>query len=184
MLKQVLLLGCLLMAGLMARAQKVLVLENPVKFKRFFFFPGDFIRFQGKDGYSRFSGRIEAVDDSMLVLIKAVSLEDEAGEDHRVYRDYVPLHEIGAVYPPKRTTWSYVKNIYSGSAMIGGGGLIGLTAVNALIYESPPDINGLIVAGGILVSGFIMRYIGRDKYKIGPKWQIRTMEQLMTPSGL
>ena len=60
--------------------------------------------------------------------------------------------------------------------MVGGGVLILITAANTLLEDQEPDGNSILIATGILVSGFAVKYIGRDKYKVGKKWRIRAMD--------
>ncbi|MEM6346283.1 MAG: hypothetical protein AAF927_20510 [Bacteroidota bacterium] len=155
---------------------KVLTLENVKRYKRIVFRPGDFIRFQTKDGKAQYNGQIESINDSSIVLLKIVKMANEGDATNNVLRDYVPIREIDMVYNPYKTAWKTFKNMYSGSAMIGGGGLIIITALNAWTSDLPPDPSSVLIATGILTSGFIVRYIGRDKYKLGEKWQLKTME--------
>ncbi|MEL7529744.1 MAG: hypothetical protein AAFN10_00475 [Bacteroidota bacterium] len=155
---------------------KVLTLENAKRFKRIVFRPGDYIRFQTHDGRAQYNGQIESINDSSIVILKVVKMTNEGDATNNVFRDYVPIREIDMVYNPHKTVWQTFKNWYSGSAMISGGGLILITALNAWTSDLPPDPNSVLIATGILTSGFIVRYIGRDKYKLGDKWQLKTME--------
>lgn len=178
-MKKLLLLVILYAIALSGFSQKILSVENPRKFKRIMYFPGDYIRFQGKDGKSSYHGLIEAVDDSMIVLIKSIKQANSGDETTNTFRDYVPISEIGTVYNTEKTYWQYFKHMYSGTAMVAGGVLIGGTSVNTLLEQQTPKAESLLIATGILVSGLIVRYIGRDKYKIGNRWQIRAMEPLV-----
>jgi len=155
---------------------KVLTLENAKRFKRIVFRPGDFIRFQTRDGRAQYNGQIESINDSSIVILKVIKMANEGDATNNVLRDYVPIREIGIVYNPYKTGWKTFKNMYSGSAMIGGGGLIIITALNAWLSDLTPDPSSILIATGILTSGFLIRYIGRDKYKLGDKWQLKTME--------
>ncbi|MFK7924506.1 MAG: hypothetical protein AB8H47_21295 [Bacteroidia bacterium] len=155
---------------------KVLTLENVKRYKRVVFRPGDYIRFQTHDGRAQYNGQIESINDSSIVILKVIKLANEGDATNNVLRDYVPIREIDMVYNPNKTGWKTFKNMYSGSAMIGGGGLIVITALNALTSDLPPDPSSVLIATGILTSGFLVRYIGRDKYKLGDKWQLKTME--------
>ncbi|MDX2245305.1 MAG: hypothetical protein SF052_00905 [Bacteroidia bacterium] len=173
---------CLLfLITLSGYSQKILAVENVNKLKRVKYFPGDYIRFQGHDGEAKYYGFIESVDDSMVVLVKSVKFANSGDETNNMYRDYVPLREIAAVYNTDKTYWRYFKNMYSATAMISGGVLIGGTSLNTLLENDTPDPQSLIIATGILFSGFIVKYIGRDKYKVGGnrKWQIRAMEPIV-----
>jgi hypothetical protein len=173
------LLLLLLLTGYSLPAQKVLAVENVHRLKRITFQPGDFIRFQTRDSKARFNGVIETVTDSNLVIVRAVKMENEGDATNTVFRDYVPLREIEMVYDPAKTYWKYFKNMYSGMAMIGGGMLITFTAVNSIAGDQVPDPTSVIIATGILTSGFIIRYIGRDKYRVGKRWTLRAMEPMV-----
>lgn len=155
---------------------KVLAVENVKRFKRVVFRPGDFIRFQTHDGKAQYNGQIESVNDSSIVILKVIQMSNEGDATNNVLRDYVPIKEIGVVYNPAKSSWKTFRNMYSGSAMVGGGGLILITALNAWTSDLPPDPDSILIATGILTSGFIIRYIGRDKYKLGDNWQLKTME--------
>ena len=180
LLLYVLLLACCLPAF----SQKYLALEHNKRFKRIIFKPGDYVRFQTHDGEAKYSGIIEAVDDSTIVLVKVVQLENEDDATNNVFRDYVPIKEIRAIYNGRPSYWKYFKRMYSGTAMVGGGLLIVITALNTLLENDVPDPNSLIITSAILTSGLIVRYIGRDKYKIGKKWSLRAMEPMVLDSEL
>lgn len=161
-------------------AQKVLALENPRKFKRFIFEPGDYIRFGTSDSQAKFSGIIESVDESFVVIIKTVKIENEGDATNNVFRDYVPISEITKVFNVEQTGWRIFQNIYSGSAIVGGGALILIGVVNAIINNSPPDPNSLILAGSISASGLLVKLLGRNKYKIGKGgWGLRAMDPII-----
>lgn len=173
---KVILIVSLLFSGSQAYSQKVLALENAKKYKRLIFNAGDFIRIEGRDSQARYSGYIESVNDSSVVLVKVVKMENEGDATNNVFRDYVPIEEIQAIYNGEKNYWQYFRNMYSGTAMVGGGVLILITAANTLLEDQEPDGNSILIATGILVSGFAVKYIGRDKYKVGKKWRIRAMD--------
>ncbi|MEZ4827236.1 MAG: hypothetical protein R3C61_13310 [Bacteroidia bacterium] len=180
-MKKTILVSLLCTLAFSGYCQKILAVENVNKLKRIKYFPGDYIRFQGKDGDAKYYGIIESVDDSMVVLIKSVKFANAGDETNTLYRDYVPLSEIGTVYNTEKTYWRYFKNMYSATAMISGGVLIGGTSLNTLLENDTPDPQSIMIATGILFSGLIVRYIGRDKYKVGGnhKWQVRAMEPMV-----
>ncbi len=163
-------------------AQKVLAIENVYRMKRIIFQPGEFIRFQTHDGNSRYNGVIESVNDSMMVIVRSVKMENEGDATNNLFRDYVPLREISVVYDPTQNYWKYFKNMYSGLAMIGGGMLLTFTAINSWTQDRAPDPGSVVIATSIMTSGFIVKYIGRDKFRIGKKWQIRSMEPMILDS--
>ncbi|MEM8891145.1 MAG: hypothetical protein AAGD28_24420 [Bacteroidota bacterium] len=175
MYKIILLLSLFLCSSQLS-AQKVLALENAKKFKRLFFKQGDFIRIEANDSQARYSGYIESVNDSSVVLVKIVKMENEGDATNNVFRDYVPLSEIKAIYNGEKTYWHYFRNMYSGTAMVGGGVLILITSANTLLENQEPDASSILIATGILISGLAIRYIGRDKYKIGKRWKLRAMD--------
>lgn len=162
------------------QAQKVLSLENPAKFKRILFQPGDYIRFGTDDTQAKFSGLIESVDDSVVVIVKTVKIENEGDATTNVFRDYVPIREITKVYEMDRNWWFFFRNMYSGTAIIGGGALILGTIINSIILDTPPDPNSIILASSVSASGLLVRYLGRNKYKIGKKWQLRAMDPMVS----
>ncbi|MEM7660317.1 MAG: hypothetical protein AAF399_29700 [Bacteroidota bacterium] len=174
-------LCCLLWLGMvfpMGQAQKLLSLENPKKFKRILFQPGDYIRFQGQDGQAKYEGIIESIDESFVVLVKSVQV-DGSDQNSLLYRDYVPISEIRAVINSRPSPWRTFRNGYYATAILGGGMFIGLTTINTLTQDTSPDPTTLIVATGLLTSGLALRYLGRDKFKIGKRWQLRAIEPMI-----
>ncbi len=176
-----LLLLCLLPEGF---TQKILALENPKKFKRIIFQVGDPIRFGTDDSQARFSGMIESVDDSVVVIVKAVKVENEGDGTNNLFRDYVPIREITVVYNLDRDWWYFFRNAYSGTALIGGGALVAISVINALIENQNPDPASIIIASGISASGLLARTLGRNKYKLGKQWRLRAMEPMILDSEL
>ena len=160
-------------------SQKVLSLENPGRFKRIFFQPGDVIRFGTEDSQGKFSGVIESVSDSVIVIVKVVQIENEGDATNNVFRDYVPLREITVVYNTRGNWWSTFRNMYAGAALVGGGALIGIGVVNSIIENQAPDPGSMILAGSISASGLLMRSLGRNKYRIGKSWQLRAMDPMV-----
>ena len=161
--------------------QKVLSLENPNKFKRHIFEPGDYIRFHTHDSQARFSGVIEALNDTIIVLVKQVYDSDQRDATPRTFRDYVPISEIKVLYLTKPSFWGKLKETYYRSTMVGGSIVIGGTVINTLTGGGPPDPIFMILSTSILTSGFLVKYLGRDKYKIGKKWTLRVMEPMVIP---
>lgn len=163
-----------------AQAQKVLSLENPVKFKRILFQPGDYIRFGTDDSQAKFSGMIEAVDDSTVVIVKTVKIENKGDATTNVFRDYVPISQITSVYEKDRNWWYFFRNMYAGTAIIGGGGLLLGTIINSIILDTPPDPSSIILASAVSASGLLIRYLGRNKYTIGKRWQLRALDPMIS----
>ena len=164
-------------------AQKVLALENYDRFKRIILYPGDNIRFKTFDSGSTYKGVIELVTDSTLVILKSVKVKGAKGTTRQEFRDWVPISEIKTIYSNKNDYWRYFKNMYSVMAMAGGAMLLAGTAVNTLTSSAKPDESSVIIASAILLSGLAVRYIGRDKYKIGKRWQLRAMEPVVEADG-
>ncbi|MDX1908787.1 MAG: hypothetical protein SF053_17255 [Bacteroidia bacterium] len=152
-------------------AQAQLWLENPHKFKRYVFQPGDFIRIQGLNKLDRLSGTIESLSDSQIVLVRRVA----TGDYHEFYREYVPLSSVTAIYNDQPTYWRYVKNGWSSAATIGGGAIIIGAIVNNTLYQQAPDPESILIAAGIMTTGFIIRHIGRDRYRLGSRWRLRVV---------
>lgn len=161
--------------------QKVLSLENPNRYKRYIFSPGDYIRFQTADANSIFSGYIEAVDDSIIVLVKQIKVDDQANANKRIFRDYVPICEISAVYRAKPSFWGRLRQGYYKSSMIGGSVLIVGTSVNTLAGGGPPDPSFLILSTSILTSGLLVGLFGKDRLKLGKKWVLKPIEPMILP---
>ncbi|MEM7369167.1 MAG: hypothetical protein AAF587_11255 [Bacteroidota bacterium] len=161
-------------------SQRILSLENPTKYKRHIFAPGDYIRFHTHDSGAKFSGIIEAIDDSVIVLVKQFRLDREDAHP-RIFRDYVPLSEIKAVYLNKPSFWGRLRHGFYRTTLVGGSVVIVGTAVNTLTGGGAPDPTFMILSTSILTSGLIVRYLGRDKFKLGKKWFLKAMEPMVLP---
>jgi len=164
--------------------QKVLSLENAARFKRIIFAPGDYIRFQGQDGQAKYSGMIEEIDESFVVLVKSIVIGDQTDKTAQLYRDYVPIEEIRAVINSRPSAWRTFRNGYYATAILAGGMFIGGTTLNTMIEGSTPDPTTLVVASGFLTSGLLVRYLGRDKYKLGKRWELVVRDPLDMPEPI
>ena len=161
---------------LSALGQECLTVEHGRKNKLISYCPGDEIRIIGRYQGKRHSGIIERIEDSTLILLRPIKMPFKDGHNQEYYRDYVPLSDIEAVYVNKESFLRKARHFYSGTAMVGGGFIIGTTSVNTFIDGKPPSYRKIVLATGILVTGFIVRYLGREKYKIGKKWVLNSSE--------
>jgi len=156
--------------------QKALAVENPRKFKRIYFYPGESIRFQTYDSKAKYQGRIVRVMDSTVVLAMKANFADAHGSGSETFRDYVPLKEIRLVYRrPTGSYGEYFRRMYAGTAMLSGSILITGTLVNSLVYERTPHLNSLFLAGSTLVSGLLVQALSRNKYRLNRNWRLRAM---------
>lgn len=165
-------LACLLVFPL--TAQQLLQVSHLHRSKTLLYRPGDWIRLEARAGEEHYHGYIDEVNDSMLVL--SFQEKVEPGEDGwRPMRAYVPLEDISLVYDPQASRWHRFKHAYAGAAMAGGGMIIGGNVVNTLVNEVRPQVGQLISSTAILLSGSLVRSIGRDKYPIGRKWRVQAV---------
>lgn len=153
-------------------AQNVLSLEKRKSFKRIYYLPGDFIRFQVHDDGAVYHGFIESVTQKDLVLVKSISLGNTDEDDLQVFRDYVPLENISVIFPSEDHYWQYFRKMFYAGTMAGGSALIGIATVNSIIEKQTPDLGSLIIVSSIMTLGLGVRYTGRNKYKLGKKWQL------------
>ena len=157
--------------------QKVLALENPRKFKRTIYEPGDWLRIQTHAPRAWINAQILAVDDSILTLIKPYSYTDDEGKKIVLEeKDYLPFREIRAIRYVGNKNWAEFQSIYAGGAMIGGVFLLAISGVNALEDNDPLDAETLWLTSSLTASGILVALIGRRKQKIGSRWRLRAME--------
>lgn len=163
-------------------AQKNLALENVNKFKRIIYQPGEPIRFQVVGDKKKYEGRIESVNDSMMVIVKSIVMENEGDASNRVHRDYIRLQDIRAVY--KRPQGSYGEFFYGMMA----GGLTGaglmfvvIGPIDAGIAGADPINTNFFIGAGMLVTGLIMGIFKKRKHRVGRKWLIKPMNPLLLP---
>lgn len=159
-----------------AQSQRQLAIENAKKFKRITYYPGDLIRFQTVESKDRINGMIEAITDSTIIIIKTLNIPYKDGSSAiSTFRDHIPLRMIRAVYPQDQSTWYQFRNIFYAGTIIGGTGLIGVSIANSLIENQVPDFNSLTIVAGIMTAGLAVRYLGRNKYRIGKKWELKSI---------
>lgn len=160
-------------------SQKYLVLENARKYTRKVYSPGEEISFKTHDSKAKFSGRIVSVNDSVLVIVKVIKMENEGDGTNNVYKDYVPLKEIAAVYYVKDKYWRFFRGMYAGTAMIGGVGMIGIAGLNYITdsNRTPIDKKGVQIAAGLAISGALVALFGGKNYKkLKGRWRLRAMD--------
>lgn len=153
-------------------AQHVLSLEKRKSFKRVYLLPGDFIRFQVQGDDAVYHGYIGAVTKKDLIIVKNINLGDDEEDALQVFKDYVPLENISIIYPSENNYWQYFKKMFYSGTMAGGSALVGIATVNSIIDKQTPDLNSLIIVSSMMAAGLGIRYTGRNKYKIGKRWQL------------
>ena len=165
-----LLLVALLWGQLGILAQPLLLLEHHKNDRQLAFYVGDYIRVQLQSDRSRHGGFIEAVIDSVIVLQKAVAFQMQGAFTENIYREVIQIKDIRLLYKTHETIWDTYRGTFYATAMMGGSALISITAVNTLIHGVAPPFGTFMLIGSLLVTGFIIKYAGRDHYKIGKRW--------------
>ena len=69
--------------------------------------------------------------------------------------------------------------MYGSNAIAGGLLLMGGGGIMAAIENQRPDKTGFMIAGGIMVSGIIVKIFTRNKYRMGKKWQVKAMDPVI-----
>jgi hypothetical protein len=154
-------------------SQSALAIEHPGRLRRVIYDPGSTLRFHGADPYQRHHGQIEAVHDTLLVLSRRVQLPGDAFSGSAVVHDYIPFRDIQVVYNDRPTAWRSFRYTYYASTLAGGSSILIAGTLNTLLFAEPPRISQMAAAGSILISGLIVRHLGRDRYRIGRGWQLR-----------
>jgi len=174
------LLSCLFIAlGLTistSYGQKVLAFENVDRFTRIIYVPGDIIRFQMEDSKTVFTGRLASVNDSQMVILKSLIVENEGDASNRVYREYVALDKIRSVY--KRPSGSYGEYFYgavSGGLMAGGLMYVVLLPIDAATGQSQLSPTNMAIGAGMLATGGLMAIFRKKKQRVNDKWILKPM---------
>ena len=161
-------------------AQKNLALENFNKFQRIIYQPGDAIRFQVYGDKTKYKGRIESVNDSMMVIVKSIMTENEGDASNRVHRDYILIRDIRSVY--KRPSDSYGEFFYGMMA----GGLTGAGVMFVVIGPIDAAVGGasaintnFFIGAGMLVTGLLLNVFKKRKHRIGRKWLAKPMNPIL-----
>jgi hypothetical protein len=160
-----------------AFGQKFLAVENPGRFKRVLFKPGEAIRFQMDDGKAVYTGRIESISDSIMVIISSVVVENEGDATRSVQRDYVQISRISTVFRrPDKSDGTYLIRIISGGLMIFGSAMLVIIPVNSVTTGVDIEPGTMFLAGGMAAAGALLQLGVKNKYRIGKKWKVRSME--------
>jgi hypothetical protein len=157
-------------------AQNVLAFENVNRFKRIIYVPGDMIRFQLDDSKTVFSGRIESVNDSQVVILKSLVMENAGDVSTRVFREYVSIDRIRFVY--KRSTGSYGEFFYgmlSGGLISGGLMYVVLLPIDAFFGQSRLSPTNMSIGASMLAAGGLMALLRKKKQRVGDKWVLKPM---------
>ena len=159
-------------------SQKYLSVEKPRRFKRVKYLPGDkiYLQVQSKQKYN---GVLESVNDSFLVVARLVEIPDPANPHVIVVRDTIKLSNIKSINTSGKGSMDSFLRMYTNTAIVGGVFLMAGGGGMALLEGQKPDKNSFLIAGGIMVSGIILKIFVRTKYKIGNRWQVKAMEPII-----
>lgn len=163
------------------KAQKVLSLENMQKFKRITFQPGDFIRFRMHGEKRDYNGNIQSVSDSIVVIVKNVHVPGENEEVVRTTKELIRIADISMIYYAPKTYARSLRTAYYRSTLVTGGILIATTSTRTLATGETPSRQEILMATGILTTGLLARFLGKDVYKIGKHWQLKSMNGFYMP---
>lgn len=156
--------------------QKVLAFENVNRFKRVIYVPGDIIRFQMEDDKSVFTGRVESVNDSQMVILKSMLLENNRDASNRVFREYVTLDKIRFIYKrPSGTYGEFFYGMMSGGLISGGLMYVVLLPIDALFGQSRLSPTNMAIGAGMLATGGLLAIFRKKKQRVGNKWVLKPM---------
>lgn len=162
--------------ALQSVGQKVLALENVDRFKRVVYVPGDIIRFQMEDSKTVYVGRIESVNDSQMVILKSLVMENDRDASNRVFREYVELDKIRSVYKrPKGTYGEFFYGMLSGGLISGGLMYVVLLPIDALLGQSRLSPTNMTIGASMLATGGLLAILRKKKHKVGGKWVLKPM---------
>lgn len=175
-MKKYILLSCFIWLSSCVFAQNKLTINNYQRFKRMVYMPGDGIYLQTKDKL-RFSGKVEAVNDSVLTISKIIEVPDENGTKKVQMQDYVRLKEIRAIYIhhiPRK--WGIAKT--GSNTFLAAGvmfGVLGGWGYN--FYKgmtSNVKANFGLSAGSFIASG-LMKLAMPNKRTVGKRWELKVL---------
>jgi len=164
-------------------SQRVLSLENKKKFKRIVFKKGDFIRFRTLGEKIDYNGSIEEIGDSTFLVVKHIHIPGENEESRRTIREIVRIEDVSLIYYAPETYWRALRRGYYRSTLVAGGIIIGGNSLRTLLTGETPSRSEILLATGILTSGLIVKMLGKDVYKIGKKWELRSIKDFSIPQN-
>jgi hypothetical protein len=146
-----------LFLSMQVSAQRMLVLEKLGSGKMYTYNVGDNITLRRTADSSRFTGTVTMIGDSGFFL------------DMKIW---VRLNDVSAVwrkFPHRRKSGNMV--------MIGGGVIAGIIIINNLANNNTViDPVYMAVTAGIATAGLLWRLSSVQKYSIGNKWKLKTLE--------
>ena len=141
--------------------------------------PGEEMYLQAFEEKKKFAGQLETVTDSFLVLAREQEIPDPADPRVIIILDTIPISKIFSIYANKRGSMGRFMQMYGSNAIAGGLLLMGGGGIMAAIENQRPDKTGFMIAGGIMVSGIIVKIFTRNKYRMGKKWQVKAMDPII-----
>jgi hypothetical protein len=168
-------------------SQQNLALENVSRLQRIVYMPGDYIRFQIQGENTVFEGRLESVNDSQLVIQKALQMENEGDASQRIFREYIKLHDVRFVY--KRgagSSGAVLRDVFAGGLVAGGLMYTVFLPLDAFTGQQQLNTTNFSIGLGMLAGGGLLKLFKKNKYRVGNKWRLKPMGPLLPadpPSG-
>ncbi|GAB4423109.1 MAG: hypothetical protein OHK0039_39580 [Bacteroidia bacterium] len=162
---------CLLLWIPMLMAQDTLLLRHRHSDRQVIYLPGDWIRLACCEESLHYHGYFERIEDSTIVLVHTVSMGSGSPEDSMVVRDAIPLADVSSIYLPGRDRRAG-RHIYAGATLTTGSIMVVADVMEVVVNQGKPALDRLVLTTTIMLSGVLVRSLGRDVCKIGPRWEL------------
>jgi len=122
---------------------------------------------------SKVMGELTRIEPDYFVLTREVALDPRDPENLTQYHERIAMDDVVFLYPEPNLHLRKFQRTYSMGAMVVGSLMIGGSIAEAMMNENPPKLTHIGIASGILFSGLVVRYFGRQKIRLGKKWRLR-----------
>jgi len=156
---------------------KYLILETHNQHKQILLKPGEHVHFQGADKIIHYRGVLQHVSDSSITIAQSVWMPSPEGRSVHSTKTIIPLDEIHAVFILPDNGWFRFRSTYYRTAITGGSVIIGSSSMRTLVERENPKPHNFILATAMMTSAVIMRHLGKYRYNVDRRWNLRVSEE-------
>ncbi|MEL6134849.1 MAG: hypothetical protein AAFR59_15925 [Bacteroidota bacterium] len=156
---------------------KYLLLESRNQHRQILLKPGEHVHFQGAVKSLHYRGVLKHVSDSSVVLTQSVWVPSPEGQSLHTTKMIVPLEDIHAVFVLPTNSWFRFRSLYYRTAITSGSLIIGGSSMRTLVDRENPEPLNFIFATAMMTSAVVMRYLGKYRYNVDKRWNLRVSEE-------
>ena len=162
--------------SLFAQSQPRLVLDRGKGKKPLTYQLGEFIVLDQGNKQQKSMGTLLAIDVDRLVLGQSWTPQGAGTEDAHSFQESVPIDHIEGIYNTHNQYWTEFRRSYSAATMGAGGAMVSGMTLNILLNDASPSLSQLLMVTSIMATGLAIRYLGKDRYRVGKRNRLWVME--------